>query len=112
MTPVLNVRFYTGGHGREPVREWLRSLPHEARRLLGEDIKTVQWGWPLGMPLVRKMEPGLWEIRSRLPDGVARVFFTVVGSDIVLLHGFVKKAQRTPRDELKTAQQRKNEVHA
>ena len=112
MTPVLAVRFYRTRQGREPVREWLRSLPADARRRMGEDIKTVQLGWPLGMPLVRKMEPGLWEMRSHLSDGIARVLFTVVGADMVLLHGFIKKAQRTPRDDLQTAQQRRNEVQA
>ena len=93
------------------MREWLRSLPVDARRRMGEDIKTVQLGWPLGMPLVRKMEPGLWEIRSHLSDGIARVLFTVNDADMVL-HGFIKKAQRTPREDLRTAQQRRNEVQA
>ena len=94
------------------MREWLRSLPVDARRRMGEDIKTMQLGWPLGMPLVRKMEPGLWEIRSHLSDGIARVLFTVIDADMVLLHGFIKKAQRTPREDLRTAQQRRNEVQA
>ncbi len=94
------------------MREWLRSLPVDARRRMGEDIKTVQLGWPLGMPLVRKMEPGLWEIRSHLSDGIARVLFTVIDADMVLLHGFIKKVQRTLREDLRTAQQRRNEVQA
>ena len=94
------------------MREWLRSLAVDARRRMGEDIKTVQLGWPLGMPLVRKMEPGLWEIRSHLSDGIARVLFTVIDAGMVLLHGFIKKAQRTPREDLRSAQQRRNEVQA
>ena len=85
------------------MREWLRSLPVDARRRMGEDIKTMQLGWPLGMPLVRKMEPGLWEIRSHLSDGIARVLFTVIDADMVL---------RTPREDLRSAQQRRNEVQA
>ncbi|MGH8234476.1 MAG: type II toxin-antitoxin system RelE/ParE family toxin, partial [Rhodanobacteraceae bacterium] len=63
LLPVLEVRFYAADQGREPVRDWLKSLPPDARKVIGEDLKTVQFGWPLGMPLVRKMEPGLWEVR-------------------------------------------------
>ena len=78
----------------------------------GADIKTAQEGWPLGMPLVRKLDTGVWEVRSRIPEGIARVLFTMAGTDMVLLHGFVKKTDRTPRDDLDLAKQRRNEVHA
>ena len=76
------------------------------RKTIGIDIKTVQYGWPLGMPLVRKMEPGLWEVRCDIADGIARVLFTAKGGQMVLLHGFVKKTQKTPDNELKTARNR------
>ncbi|HXD84137.1 MAG TPA: type II toxin-antitoxin system RelE/ParE family toxin [Rudaea sp.] len=111
MPPILDVRFYASGTGTEPVRDWLRELPREARKVLGDDIKTVQLGWPLGMPLVRKMEPGLWEVRSRVPAGIARLLFTVDGTTMILLHGFIKKSQKTPADDLDTARRRKHEVH-
>jgi phage-related protein len=88
------------------VRDWLKSLPFDEKRIIGEDIKTVQFGWPLGMPIVRKLEPGLWEVRSKLPDKIARVIFTVNGSKMVLLHGFIKKSEKTPQDDLKVARQR------
>src|SRR6185312_3154947 len=110
MPPILDVRFYASGTGTEPVRDWLRELPREARKVLGDDIKTVQLGWPLGMPLVRKMEPGLWEVRSRVPAGIARLLFTVDGTTMILLHGFIKKSQKTPADDLDTARRRKHEV--
>jgi phage-related protein len=110
VTPILQVCFYATASGDEPVREWLRELKREDRRTIGEDIKTVQFGWPLGMPLVRKMDPGLWEIRSRIEAGTARVFFTVSGTTLVLLHGFVKKSARTPATDLKIAKQRGSEV--
>lgn len=106
MQPLLGVRFFRSAAGTEPVREWLRDLPVEHRRAIGTDIKTVQYGWPLGMPLVRKLEPGLWELRSHIADGIARVLFTVHGADLVLLHGFIKKSGRIPVDELDTARQR------
>lgn len=73
----LKVVFFKTQRGNEPVREWLKSMPAEDKRILGEDIKTAQYGWPLGMPLIRKMEPGLWEVRSTLSSGIARVLFTV-----------------------------------
>jgi phage-related protein len=102
----LEVFFFRSDHGSEPVRDWLKSLPFDEKRIIGEDIKTVQFGWPLGMPIVRKLEPGLWEVRSKLPDKIARVFFTVNGSKMVLLHGFIKKSEKTPQDDLKVARQR------
>jgi phage-related protein len=111
MQPVLTVRFYISPGQREPVRMWLKGLPVDARRAIGEDIKTVQFGWPLGMPLVRKLEQGLWEVRSTIPHGIARVMFTTTGTTMVLLHGFVKKSDALPKIDLKTAQARRNEVH-
>jgi len=104
--PILTVVFYKTEAGNEPVREWLKSLRHEDRKTIGEDIKTAQFGWPLGMPLIRKMGPGLWEVRSRINLGIARMLFTVEGNTMVLLHGFIKKSQQTPLNELHTARQR------
>jgi len=103
---VLDVVFYRTTAGREPVREWLKDLRKADRRIIGADIKTVQLGWPLGMPLVRKLEPGLWEVRCQLTTGIARIVFTVVESRMVLLHGFIKKSQKIPADELATAKRR------
>lgn len=80
--------------------------------MIGADIKTAQEGWPLGMPLVRKLDIGLWEVRSRIPEGIARIVFTVAGADMVLLHGFVKKSAKLPGNDLRLAKQRRNEVHA
>jgi phage-related protein len=89
------------------VREWLTDLPREQRRLVGIEIKTVQMGWPIGMSVVRKLDIGLWEVRVDLGDTIARVLFTVVGSNMILLHGFIKKSQKTPMSDLATAKQRK-----
>ncbi|MDY0185767.1 MAG: type II toxin-antitoxin system RelE/ParE family toxin [Desulfuromonadaceae bacterium] len=105
-TPILDVRFFATNRGNEPVREWLKSLPANERRTIGEDIKTVQFGWPLGMPLVRKMAKDLWEVRIHLQERIARVLFTVAGSTMVLLHGFIKKSQATPPEELNVARRR------
>jgi phage-related protein len=100
---VLKVVFYSSEAGNEPVREWLKDLPRDDKRQIGEDIKTAQLGWPLGMPLIKKIDKDLWEVRTRLADGIARVFFTVDGEYMILLHGFIKKSQKTPQNELKTA---------
>jgi phage-related protein len=104
--PILAVVFFRTETGREPVREWLKSLPRAERRILGEDLKTVQFGWPLGMPLVRKLDAGLWETRSRLPGRVARILFTTREGRMILLHGFIKKSQKTPRTDLELASTR------
>ena len=98
--------FYATAAGNEPVREWLLGLTSDDRRAVGSDIKTAQYGWPLGMPLFRKLGPGLWEVRSRIGNGIARVLFTVDGDTMVLLHGFVKKSQKTPVVDLDTAKHR------
>ncbi len=102
----LRVLFYRTNSGNEPVREWLKSLPIQDRKIIGDDLKTVQYGWPLGMPLIRKLEANLWEVRSRLDQRIARVLFTVEGDTMVLLHGFIKKSQKAPTADLKLARQR------
>ena len=104
--PVLRVVFYRTEAGNEPVRQWLKSLEQEDCKIIGHDIKTAQYGWPLGMPLIRKLEPDLWEVRSRIGHGIARTIFTVGEGMMVLLHGFVKKSQKTPSEDLRTARQR------
>ena len=104
--PILSVLFCRTEAGREPVRDWLKALPPDERRIIGEDLKTVQFGWPLGMPLVRKLTAGLWEVRSRLPARIARVIFTAGAGEMILLHGFIKKSQRTPVEDLELAKNR------
>ena len=107
--PLLSVLFFRTDAGREPVRQWLKSLDTTDRKAIGEDIKLVQFRWPLGLPLVRKMEPYLWEIRSTLSEGrIARILFTIEGSDMILLHGFIKKSQKIPARDLSTARNRRN----
>jgi len=103
---ILDVVFFRTEAGNEPVREWLQGLAREDRRTVGEDIKTAQFGWPIGMPLIRKLASDLWEVRSRISNGISRVMFTVDGQTMVLLHGFQKKSQRTPPADLMTAKRR------
>lgn len=102
----MPVVFYKEESGNQPVREWLLSLSKEIRRIIGKDLRTVQIGWPLGMPLVRSMGKGLWEVRSHIPNGTARIIFMMSKGEIILLNGFIKKSQKTPADELDLAKKR------
>ena len=106
---TLAVVFFRTLNGNEPVREWLLSLPQEQKKAIGMEIKVVQYGWPLGMPVVRKMSPDLWEVRVNIPGGIARVLFTVDKDLMILLNGFIKKSQKTPENELETAKKRLNQ---
>ena len=99
----LHVAFFRTASGNEPVRRWLKSLPKTHKKSIGEDIKTVQFGWPLGMPLIEKIGPYLWEARTKVPDGVARILFTIDGQLMVLLHGLIKKSRKIPQKDLNTA---------
>ena len=105
--------FYRTGSGTEPVRAWLKDLPDEDRRIIGLDIATVEYGWPVGMPICRSIagRRGLWEVRSSLPGGrIARVFFCIRRGQLVLLHGMLKKTEKTPDSDLDLATKRKKEV--
>jgi len=108
----IPVVFFRLDSGREPVRDWLKDLDREGRKAIGEDIKTLQIGWPVGMPLARKLSDDLWELRSRLRSGIARTFFTMYARKLVLLHGFVKKSQKTPAKELAIAKRRLNKLRS
>lgn len=106
-SPNLRVVFFRLASGDEPVRRWLKEdLSLDDRKRIGQDIMTIQFRWPLGMPLVRSMGDGLHEVRSRLKSGIARVFFSVEENTLVLLHGFVKKTQKTPMGDLELARKR------
>lgn len=103
----LPARLFQNASGAEPVRDWLRSLEPEARRKVGFDLKGLEYAWPVGMPLCRSLGRGLWELRSSLPDGrIARVVFCVEQGGLTLLHGFIKKTQKTPPQEIELAWKR------
>lgn len=110
-TKKLRARFYESASGRKPVREWLLDLPQDDRRIIGYDVQTVEFGWPIGMPVCRPLGNGLWEVRSDLNDGkIGRIIFSIVGGDMVLLHGFIKKTQKTPLQNIELAQRRRKEL--
>jgi phage-related protein len=103
--------FYQSGSGAEPVRDWLKGLDDEDKQTIGEDIATVEFSWPVGMPTCRSLGGGLWEVRSSLPSKrEARIVFAVNGERMVLLHGFIKKTQKTPKGDLDLAKKRLKEI--
>jgi phage-related protein len=103
--------FYSLGSGREPVRDWLRTLDPADRKVIGEDIKDVEFSWPIGMPLCRNVGGGIWEVRSQLTGGrIARVLFCNHAGHMILLHGFMKKTQKTPPNEIALALKRMKEL--
>lgn len=107
----IPVVFYRTSGGTEPVLDWLRSLPADDRRAVGTDLATVQFGWPLGMPLCRSLGAGLWEVRSTLPSRrIARLLFFMGDGRIGVVHGFIKKTRKTPTEDLQLARRRMKEM--
>lgn len=102
--------FFRTEAGGEPVRAWLKGLSGLERKLIGADLKTVEFGWPVGMPVVRSMGSGLHEVRTSLPGNrIARVLFYVDRKQrMVLLHGFIKKTPRTTDEDLELARRNKS----
>jgi phage-related protein len=100
------VAFFVSESGAEPVRDWLKSFDKADRARIGEDLKTLEFGWPVGMPLCRTLGQGLYELRSNLKDRIARVFFGIVDGKLVAVHGFIKKSQATPPGDLALARKR------
>lgn len=110
-TKRLNASFFQLASGVEPVRDWLLDLDDEDRRIVGKDIAKVEFGWPIGMPYCRPLGSGLWEIRSSISNGrITRILFCIAHDRLVLLHGFIKKTQATPKAELDRARARMKEI--
>jgi phage-related protein len=109
----IPVVFYRTRGGTEVVRDWLRGLDERDRNAIGQDLMRVQYRWPVGMPLCRPMGEGLWEVRSDLPSNrIARVLFSVQGDKVLVLHGFIKKTQKTPDADLALARKRRREFES
>ena len=108
--PTLHCRFFVTDAGNEPVRDWLKGLDPKVRQEIGSDIQLTQWRWPIGKPLVDGFGEGLFEVRTSLDDDIYRVLFCLDGSTMVLLHGFKKKGQKTPKRDLDLARKRQKKV--
>ncbi|WP_186145447.1 type II toxin-antitoxin system RelE/ParE family toxin [Burkholderia gladioli] len=107
---TLRVKFFRTSGGNEPVLEWLKKLDAADKKAIGTEIKTVELGWPIGMPVVRKIRKDLWEVRVTLHKRIARIIFTVSGSEMVLLHGFIKKQQALAKQDIDLAEERLKET--
>lgn len=107
----ISLVFYRTPAGSEPVKEWLRGLDEAERRAIGQDLLRAQWRWPVGMPLCRPMGHGLWEIRTDLPTKrTARVLICCYRQHLIALHGFIKKTQATPAEDIAIARRRQKEL--
>ena len=107
----IKALFYQNANGKEPVKEWLYTLNHDDMKTIGEDIRTIEYGFPIGMPLCRSLGDKLYEVRSNISDKrIARVIFTIVGDNMVLLHSFIKKSQKTPKQDIEIAKSRVREI--
>ena len=110
-TQKTPLQFYKNSSGSEPVRDWLKELDELDRYNIGQDLMRAQWRWPVGMPLCRPMGQGLWEVRTNLPSNrIARVLVCLHKGRLVALHGFIKKTQKTPDNELTLAKKRQKEL--
>ena len=110
-TKKIAARFFGMAGGKKPVREWLLELAAGDRRIIGKDIQKVEFGWPIGMPYCRPLGRGLWEVRSDISSGrIARCLFCIRNGEMILLHAFVKKTQKTPPPDIDLAVRRMKEL--
>lgn len=109
---TLTAFFFAQSSGNEPVRDWLKGLSIEDKKAIGADIMSVEFGWPIGMPTVKNLKNGIWEVRTNLENRIARVLFSIHGDKMILLNGFIKKSNKTPLNELDIAIKRNKEFGA
>ena len=102
----LPAHFYRTATGTEPARDWLLELSGAERQIIGENIAYVQYKWPIGKPRVDHLRGPVWEVRSTIGNRIARVLFAVERSEMVLLHGFIKKTQKTDAADIELALKR------
>ncbi len=107
-TPKKKIQavFYSHISGKEPVRQWLLNLTMDERKIIGSDIMSVEFSWPIGMPTVKSLGNGLLEVRSNLKNRISRVFFCIIGTKMILLHAIIKKDQKAPKKDLDMARNR------
>jgi phage-related protein len=102
--------FYRTAADANVVLDWLRNLDEADRQAIGQDLMRVQYRWPVGMPLCQSLGEGLWEVRTGLPSHrIARMIFSLRKGRILILHGFIKKSQKTPPGDLALARRRDRE---
>jgi phage-related protein len=110
ITKPFDIRFYQETSGKEPVLEWIKDFNEKDQKIISRDIKQIQYNWPWKMPLIKSLGNGLMEIRIKLKDKQVRIFFILHDGVIILLHGFIKKTQKTPNNELEIAFKRLKQI--
>jgi len=108
--PFAIVFFKEPISGKEPARLWLKKLEKSDQRIIGHNLMTLQWNWPIGLPLVDHLIKNIWELRSTLINKEARMLFVVKQRNIIILHAFIKKTQKTPKNEIEIATNRLKEL--
>jgi phage-related protein len=109
---MFQVTFYETEGGNEVVQDFLRKLPRDDRKTIGEDLATLQYGYPMGMPLCKPLRSQIWELRSSLPSKrEARLlyFFDSASQQIIVVHAFIKTTRTTPKSDIDLAEKRKKE---
>jgi phage-related protein len=106
------VVFYATASGNRVVLDFLRALPADDKKVVGEDLKTVQIGFPMGLPLCRPLGDGLYEVRSSLPskrEFRLIFFFDRARQVLLVVHALFKKSAKLPKADLDLARKRKEE---
>ena len=101
----FEVLFYEKENGSIPVQEFLLSLNVKMRAKMVRTIELLEtYGNELREPYSKYLENGIFELRSKVSSDISRVFyFFVVGQRIVITHGYIKKSQKTPKEEIERA---------
>jgi len=110
ITKFFKVSLYQETSGKSPILEWLKDFNKEERQTIDTSIKYTQYSWPWKMPLIRPLGGGLMEMRIKLKDRQVRIFFILHDGVIILLHGFIKKTQKTPNSEMEIALKRSKQI--
>jgi len=106
----ITAEFFRSDRGREPARDFLKSISKADRKIIGEDIRAAEYGWPIGMPICDHLGNKLYEVRSTAGKREYRTLFGVYENRMVLFHVFVKKTQKTPAREIAVAMERRKEM--
>lgn len=112
----FKIIYYKDDKGDNPIQEFLVNLGRSNRILVAktrQGIEKLRNRAYHKEPLSKHLEPGLWELRIRAGVDILRIIYTFdKGKIIILLHGFVKKDQKTPVSELEVARRRLKEIKA
>lgn len=101
----FKIIFYDKADGTEPVKDFLDSLDIKMRAKMLRTILILQKnGYELREPYSKLLDDGIFELRAKIGSDISRVlYFFVIGREIILTNGFIKKTQKTPKEEIEKA---------